>query len=94
MFDHPIPWLLGVLVGFAAAVGAAIATRVQLLPEVIDLSLVPTAAGAGGLLAAGCGAALRFPPERLARITLFGNLLGATIAVMGLVIALALDVLS
>lgn len=82
------------LVGFAAAVVAAIATRVQLLPEVIDLSLVPTAAGAVGLFAAGCGAALRFPPDRLARITLFGNLMGATIAVTGVLIALALDVLS
>jgi hypothetical protein len=48
MLDHPIPWLLGVLVGCAAAVVAAVATRVQLLPEVIDLSIVPTAAGSTG----------------------------------------------
>ena len=94
MLDHPVPWLLGVLAGFAAAIAAAIATRVQLLPEVIDISIVPMAAGVGGLFAAGCGAALRFRADRLARITLFGNLVGAVVAAAGLLIALVLDVLS
>jgi hypothetical protein len=36
--------------GLLAAVAASIATRVQLLPEVIDVSIVPTAAGTLGLL--------------------------------------------
>lgn len=93
MLDHPIPWLLGVFAGLVAAIAAAIATRLQLLPEVIDISIVPTAAGFGGLFAAACGAALRFRADRLARITLFGNLVGAVIAAAGLLLALILDVL-
>ena len=76
-----------------AGVAAALATRVELLPEVFDLSSVPAAAGVGGLLATGCAAALRFPPDRLARITLLGNLVGAGLAVLGLFVGLAIEVL-
>lgn len=94
MFDHPIPWLLGVFAGCAAAVVAAVATRVQLLPEVIDLSIVPTAAGTVGLLFAGYGAARRFGPDRLGRITLLGNLVGAVLALLTVVLAVVIDVLS
>lgn len=94
MSDHPIPWLLGALAGAVAAVAAAVATRVQLLPEVIDISIVPTAAGFGGLLAAACGAAFRFDSERLARVTLLGNLIGAALAAAGLLLVVVVDVLS
>jgi hypothetical protein len=94
VFDHHIPWLLGALCGFAAALAAAVATRVQLLPDVIDLSLVPTAAGAVGLLFAAYGAARRFEPERLGRVTLFGNLAGGVLALIALLLALTIDVLS
>jgi hypothetical protein len=91
--DHPLPWLLGALAALAAALGA-VATRVQLLPEVIDLSLVPTAAGAVGLLFAAYGAARRFGPERLGRVTLFGNLAGGLLALVAIALALMIDVLS
>ena len=94
MSNDPVPWLFAAAAAALTALFAAIATRIQLLPEVIDISIVPTAAGFGGLLAAGCAAALRFPAERLARVTLFGNLAGAAIAAVGLLLALALDVLS
>jgi hypothetical protein len=94
MLDHPILLGLGALCGLAAAIATLVATRVQLLPDVIDLSLVPTAAGAVGLLFAAYGAARRFGPERLGRVTLFGNLAGATVALLGILIALVIDVLS
>ena len=54
----------------------AVAVRFQLLPEVIDLSLIPTGAGAGGMIAAFIGAFARLEPDRLARVVLLGNLLG------------------
>jgi len=62
-------------------VGIAIATRVRLLPEVVDISLVPTLAGVGRLLAAAYGAVRRFPPSRIGRLTLLGTLAGGMLAV-------------
>jgi hypothetical protein len=91
--DHLIAWLVGVLAGCAVTVAVAIATRVRLLPEVVDISLVPTGAGIGSLISAAIGALLRFSPERLGRVTLLGTLLGAGTTVY-IVCALALDVLS
>ena len=93
MFDHPVPWLLGVLGGFATAIAAAIATRVQLLPELIDISIVPTSAGSVGLLFAGYGAARRFGPDRLGRITLFGNLFGGALSLLILLLIVLIEVL-
>jgi hypothetical protein len=51
MHDHLLPWLLGLLAGLLAAVVAAIATRVRLLPKVIDVSIILTGAGLAGLAA-------------------------------------------
>jgi hypothetical protein len=94
MTDHPIAPLLALGAAIATAVAAALATRLQLLPDVIDVSLVPTAAGLGALVFAFYGAARRFGPDRLGRITLFGNLFGAAVAALVLLVALVLDVLS
>ena len=60
-----------------ATVAVAIATRVRLLPEVVDISLVPTLAGVFSIVFAAVGAACRFPPERIGRLTLLGTLFGA-----------------
>ena len=62
----PAPFLITV----AAALVAVVTTRVQLLPDVIDFTVVLTAAGFGGLTASGLGAGLRFGPDRLGRLTL------------------------
>ena len=59
----------------------AVATRVRLLPEVVDISLVPTLAGVGGLLLAAYGAMRRFPPPRIGQLTLFGTLVGGALAI-------------
>jgi hypothetical protein len=40
------------------------------------------------------GAAMRFDPDRLERITLLGNLLGGAVALLFLLLALLLDVFS
>jgi hypothetical protein len=58
------------------------AVRVQLLPEVIDISFVLTFSGGGGLLATFAAAALRLETDRLARLVVLGNLLGASIGVV------------
>jgi hypothetical protein len=54
--------------------------RFQLLPEVIDLSLIPTGAGTCGMLAALAGAVARLERDRLARFVLLGNLVGGVAA--------------
>jgi hypothetical protein len=65
-----------------------VATRFQLLPDVIDVTWVFTAAGGVGILATIIGASLQFPAERVARMTLFGQLVGfvggAILLVVGL----------
>jgi hypothetical protein len=94
MHDHLFAWLAGAAAGCAVTVAVAIATRVRLLPEVVDISLVPTLAGLGGLLFAAYGAARRYPPGRVGQLTLFGTLLGGVVAVAILGYSLALDVLS
>jgi hypothetical protein len=58
----------------------AVAVRFQLLPEVIDLSLIPTGCGVGAMLAAFAGTFARFQPDRLSRLVMFGNLAGGTLA--------------
>jgi hypothetical protein len=84
MSDHLASWLLGLVTGVVAAV----ATRVQLLPDVIDLSVIPTGAGLGSLLACGIGAACRLDPDRLGRVTLLGTLVGGGVTAIGLVLTL------
>jgi hypothetical protein len=65
-----------------------VTTRVQFLPDVIDFTIVLTAAGFGGLSASGIGAAFRFGPDRLGRLTLFGQLVGAVGGSLFLVVGL------
>jgi hypothetical protein len=76
-----------------AAIAASIATRVELLPDVIDVTTIPTGAGLFGLLFSFYGALRRFDPDRLGRLTLAGNLLGGLAAALFLAIALIIDVL-
>ena len=68
--------------------GAVVVTRVQLLPDVIDFTFIPTCAGFGGLAFMSIGAVLRFDPDRLGRITVFGQLVGCAVGVAGLAILL------
>jgi formate/nitrite transporter FocA (FNT family) len=79
MSDHLLSWLAGLIVGVATAVAVSIATRFQLLPEVVDPSFVLTGAGIGGLGGAAYAAMRRFPPDRLGRVVLLGNLVGAAL---------------
>jgi hypothetical protein len=92
--DHLLRWVAGAVAGCAATIAVAIATRVRLLPEVVDVSIVPTVAGVFSILFAAVGAVRRYPSERLGRLTLFGTLLGAAIASLYLVGALLIGVLS
>jgi Ca2+/Na+ antiporter len=94
MPDHLFTWLSGALAGCLITIAVAIASRLQLLPDVIDLTLIPTGAGLGGLLFAAYGALRRYPAERLGRVMLFGNLLGAFAMALVLALALLIDVLS
>jgi hypothetical protein len=77
-----------------AVIAGAVATRVRLLPEVIDVSIIPTGAGLGSLGFAFYGAPRRYEPERIGRLTLLGTLLGAAGTALVLVVALMLDVFS
>ncbi len=94
MPDHLAAWLVGVVAGCLATVAVAIATRVRLLPEVVDISLVPTLAGVGGLVMAGYGAIRKYPPARVAQLTLLGTLFGGMLAVLVLAFFLLREVLS
>ena len=76
MHDHLLLWTLGLLAGLLAAVAAAIATRVRLLPEVIDVSIILTGAGLGALAFTTYGALRRYDPDRIARLTLGGTVIG------------------
>ena len=86
MSDHGVSWILGAVVGAVAT----FATRVQLLPDVIDLSIIPTGAGCGSLVLCAYGAARGFGPERLARVMMFGTLLGAVATMVPILLALLL----
>jgi hypothetical protein len=70
----------------------AVAVRFQLLPEVIDLSFVLAFSGFFALLATLVAAVLGFEPDRLARLVVFGNIVGAAIGTVILLVA-ALGVL-
>jgi hypothetical protein len=65
------------------------AVRVQLLPDVIDMSFVLTFSGGGGLLATFVAAALRLDPDRPARLVVLGNLLGACVGALMFALAAA-----
>ena len=71
----------------------AVAVRFQLLPDVIDFSFVLVFSGAGGLVATLVAALLRFDSDRLAKLVVLGNLLGAGIGTVLLLLGV-LGVLS
>jgi hypothetical protein len=85
--DHPLFLLYGIVGATVTALVGAVATRVQLLPDVIDLSFIPTGSGVASLVFVGYGALRRFDPDR---ITLLGGLGTAAFVV----VALLADVLS
>jgi hypothetical protein len=91
---HPLTLIYAVFAAILTAVVAALATRVQLLPEVIDLSLIPTGAGLGSLILVGYGALRRFDPERIGRLALFGTLVGGVATAAAVLIAWFVDVVS
>ena len=93
MADHPLVLVYAALAAVVTAVVAAIATRVQLLPDVIDLSLIPTGSGLGSLALVTYGALRRVDLERIGRLSLLGTLVGFVTA-GALVIAVVADVLS
>ena len=94
MPDHPLTFVYAALAAIVTGVLAAIATRVQLLPDVIDLSLMPTGAGLGSLLLVGYGALRRFEHERIGRLALLGTLVGGVTTAAGVLIAWIVEVLS
>jgi hypothetical protein len=78
----------------AAAAGAlvgAVATRFQLLPDVVDLSFVLTASGLGGLLCTLGGVAAGLPYDRLVRVIILGQVLGGLAGAAVVVIGAAAD---
>jgi hypothetical protein len=85
--------MAGLFAAMVAVIAGAVATRVRLLPEVIDVSIIPTGAGLGSLGFAFYGALRRYEPDRIGRLTLLGTLLGAAGTVLVMVVALMLDVL-
>ena len=93
MDDHPIAWLLAALGSFATALIAALAFRVRLLPEVIDVSIILTFSGLGAVGFTLYGAVRRFDPDRIARLTLGGTVLGTLGGIGFFLLALLLEVL-
>ena len=73
--------------------GGDVASRVQVLPDVIDMSFVLSFSGLGGLLATLIAALLRLDPDRLARLVVFGNLAGAGLGSL-VIVLVALGVIS
>jgi hypothetical protein len=69
MSDHLIFLLYGALAAILTALVGVIATRVRVLPDVIDLSFVPTGSGIASLILVFYGALRRFDPDRIARLT-------------------------
>jgi hypothetical protein len=92
--DHPLILIYALFAAIITAVVAAVATRVQLLPDVIDLSLIPTGSGLGSLLLVGYGALRRFDPERIGRLALFGTLVGGLATTAAVLIGWVVAVLS
>jgi hypothetical protein len=66
MPHDPLLLVYAALATTATAVVAALATRVQLLPDVIDISIILTGSGLGSLIFVVYGAARRYGPDRAA----------------------------
>jgi hypothetical protein len=94
LHEHPLILIYLTLAAIATATAAAVATRVQLLPDVIDLTLIPTGSGLGSLSLVTYGAIRRFEPERIGRLSLLGTLVGGGATTGTIAIALLADVLS
>jgi hypothetical protein len=92
MAEHPLVFAYSGLAAILTAIVAAIATRVQLLPDVIDLSFIPTGSGIGSLMLVIYGAARRFDPDRIGRLALLGTLLGGVGTAAFPLLALLADV--
>jgi hypothetical protein len=92
MPDQSLLLVYGAFAAILIAVVAAVATRVQLLPDVIDLWIIPT--GLGSLVFVFYGALRHFGPDRLGRLALLGTVLGGGVTAIAVVIALLADVLS
>jgi hypothetical protein len=71
---------------------AEIAIRAQPLPEVIDLSIILTGSGLGGLLGAVFGAMRGFDMDRIGRVSLLGTIIGGLTTAVGFFSALLLGV--
>jgi hypothetical protein len=91
--DYTLTWAVGSIVAMATVIATAFATRVQLLPEVIDISIIPTGSGVVSLVSVSYGALRQFEPDRIGQLALFGTLVGGLGAAGALAIALASDVL-
>jgi hypothetical protein len=94
MLDQPLLLVYAAFAAILTAIVAGIATRVQLLPDVIDLSIIPTGSGLGSLIFVFYGALRRFGPDRIGRLALLGTVLGGGVTAIAVVIALVADVLS
>ena len=93
MHDHLLLWMLGLLAGLLAAVVAGVATRVRVLPEVLDVSIVATTAGLGAIVLTTYGALRRYDSDRIARLALGGTVLGGLAGLSIFLIAALLEVL-
>ena len=92
--DHPLLLIYAAFAAILTALVAALATRVQLLPDVIDLSIIPTGSGLGSLIFVLYGAVCRFDHDRVGRLALLGTVLGGGVTAIAVVIALLADVVS
>jgi SAM-dependent methyltransferase len=93
MPHDPLLLVYAALATIATAIVAALATRVQLLPDVIDVSIILTGSGLGSLVLVAYGALRRFGPDRIGRLALLGTLLGGGATALAVAIALLADVL-
>lgn len=83
--------LLCVMRLLVAPIHAVLAVDVRWLPQEITLALVPAAAATAALLLALFGVLRRESPERLRRLVLVGNLLGAAVGLAGFLTAVLLE---
>jgi hypothetical protein len=88
----PLP-IYALLTAIAAAVIASIATSVRVLPEMIDVSIVPTCSGLGSLALTTYGALRQFDPDRIGRLALAGTVIGGLLGIALMVFGLLIEVL-